>query len=222
MQSWADSYNDLEHPRTKLFVQKLKYGVRHKFVVIPSRASKIVWNTVFPTPFSILSNIFDIIVLAVIFTASVCSFTSLFTLCHYYFQLFDLYEAIFPDSLSEVNILSLRSVSGCDKEHVVHKGRNPFNSFFNWKTTWPCMVWHIACKTEIPPHKTVCISDTISLYCRVPARRGLQQTARATTRHRARDPLVRLQVDQITTQSEQKCTPWLRCSTLLIHSTDQV
>ena len=34
------------------------------------------------------------------------------------------------------------------------------------------------------------------LYCRVPARRGLQRTARAATRHRARDPLVRPQVDQ--------------------------
>ncbi len=29
------------------------------------------------------------------------------------------------------------------------------------------------------------------IYCRVPARRGLQQTARAATRHGARDPLVR-------------------------------
>ena len=32
-------------------------------------------------------------------------------------------------------------------------------------------------------------------YCRVPARRGLQRTARAVTRHRGRDPLVRPQVD---------------------------
>ncbi len=34
------------------------------------------------------------------------------------------------------------------------------------------------------------------IYCRVPARRGLQRTARAATRHGARDPLVRPQVDQ--------------------------
>ncbi len=33
-------------------------------------------------------------------------------------------------------------------------------------------------------------------YCRLPARRGLQRTARAATRHGARDPLVRPQVDQ--------------------------
>ncbi len=33
------------------------------------------------------------------------------------------------------------------------------------------------------------------MSCRVPARRGLQQTARAATRHMARDPLVRPQVD---------------------------
>ncbi len=36
----------------------------------------------------------------------------------------------------------------------------------------------------------------IPIYCLVPARRGLQQTARAATRHGARDPLVRPQVDQ--------------------------
>ena len=33
------------------------------------------------------------------------------------------------------------------------------------------------------------------VYCRVPARRGLQRTTRAATRHGARDPLVRPQVD---------------------------
>ncbi len=33
------------------------------------------------------------------------------------------------------------------------------------------------------------------MSCRVPARRGLQRTARAVTRHGARDPLVRPQVD---------------------------
>ena len=42
-------------------------------------------------------------------------------------------------------------------------------------------------------------SDSCYIYCRVPARRGLQQTAWAATRHGARDPLVRPQVDQITT-----------------------
>ena len=35
-----------------------------------------------------------------------------------------------------------------------------------------------------------------TIYCRVPARRGLQRTAQAATRHGARDPLVRPQVDQ--------------------------
>ncbi len=35
-----------------------------------------------------------------------------------------------------------------------------------------------------------------SIDCHVPARRGLQQTAWAATRHGARDPLVRPQVDQ--------------------------
>ena len=35
-----------------------------------------------------------------------------------------------------------------------------------------------------------------AIYCRVPARRGLQRTAQAATRHGARDPLVRPQVDQ--------------------------
>ncbi len=35
-----------------------------------------------------------------------------------------------------------------------------------------------------------------NIYCRVPARRGLQRTARAATRLGARDPLVRPQVDQ--------------------------
>ncbi len=39
--------------------------------------------------------------------------------------------------------------------------------------------------------------STHAIYCRVPARRGLQQTARAATRHGARDPLVCPQVDQI-------------------------
>ncbi len=34
------------------------------------------------------------------------------------------------------------------------------------------------------------------MYCRVPARRGLQRTTRAATRHGARDPLVHPQVDQ--------------------------
>ncbi len=34
------------------------------------------------------------------------------------------------------------------------------------------------------------------IYCRVPARRGLQRTAQAATRHGARDPLVCPQVDQ--------------------------
>ncbi len=34
------------------------------------------------------------------------------------------------------------------------------------------------------------------IYCCVPARRGLQRTARAATRHVDRDPLVRPQVDQ--------------------------
>ena len=36
----------------------------------------------------------------------------------------------------------------------------------------------------------------IRMSCRVPARRGLQQTARAGTRHGARNPLVCPQVDQ--------------------------
>ncbi len=36
----------------------------------------------------------------------------------------------------------------------------------------------------------------VEIYCRVPARRGLQQTTRAATRHGARDPLVGPQVDQ--------------------------
>ncbi len=38
--------------------------------------------------------------------------------------------------------------------------------------------------------------DMSRIYCRVLARRGLQRTARAATRHGARDPLVRPQVDQ--------------------------
>ncbi len=38
--------------------------------------------------------------------------------------------------------------------------------------------------------------DPTFIYCRMPARRGLQQTTRAATRHGARDPLVRPQVDQ--------------------------
>ncbi len=38
--------------------------------------------------------------------------------------------------------------------------------------------------------------NAMQKYCRVPARRGLQQTAWAATKHGARDPLVRPQVDQ--------------------------
>ncbi len=40
------------------------------------------------------------------------------------------------------------------------------------------------------------------LYCRVPAR--LQQTARAATRHGARDPLVRPQVDKLDNHLDKK------------------
>ncbi len=39
-------------------------------------------------------------------------------------------------------------------------------------------------------------SFTWPVYCRVPARHGLQRTTRAATRHWAREPLVRPQVDQ--------------------------
>ena len=42
-------------------------------------------------------------------------------------------------------------------------------------------------------HGLVC-ECKVQRYCRVPSRRGLQRTARAATRHRARDPLVRPQV----------------------------
>ncbi len=38
--------------------------------------------------------------------------------------------------------------------------------------------------------------ESSCIYCRVPARRGLQRTARAATRHGARDPLGRPHVDQ--------------------------
>ena len=42
------------------------------------------------------------------------------------------------------------------------------------------------------------VDDKINtyVYCRMPVRRGLQRTARAATRHGARDPLVCPQVDQ--------------------------
>ncbi len=44
--------------------------------------------------------------------------------------------------------------------------------------------------------QTICPEECAVIYCRVPARQGLQRTARAATRHGARDPLVRPQVDQ--------------------------
>ena len=66
------------------------------------------------------------------------------------------------------------------------------------ETPWPAD--HI--KPDISPdHSSVSMKEQPykglnSQYCRVPARRGLQQTARALTRHGARDTLVRSQVDQ--------------------------
>ena len=52
---------------------------------------------------------------------------------------------------------------------------------------------HIKQITEEMGMQTI---ESKGVYCRVPARQGLQRTARAATRHRARDPLVRPQVDQ--------------------------
>ena len=53
-----------------------------------------------------------------------------------------------------------------------------------------------------PPYTSIWILEflffsDIPIYCRMPARRGLQQTAQAATRHGARDPLVRPQVDKL-------------------------
>ncbi len=45
-------------------------------------------------------------------------------------------------------------------------------------------------------HVNICVFRSSVIYCRVPARRGLQRTAWAATRHGARDPLVRPQVEQ--------------------------
>ena len=47
--------------------------------------------------------------------------------------------------------------------------------------------------------------STLLIYCRVPAGRRLQRTARAATRHGTRDPLVRPQVDQT-----YKVTTWTK------------
>ncbi len=95
-----------------------------------------------------------------------------------------------------------------DHDEVVHETM-PKSKQILWSrdsTGWMLLCMEICslrnkCYSQLPLAGWGCnpggpCQSTMRQYCRVPARRGLKRTARAATRHGARDPLVRPQVDQ--------------------------